>query len=150
MKVILLQDVPGTGKKEDIVNVSDGFARNYLFPKKWAVEAKPGAMKEIERKKAAEAERERQRRMEAEARAALLKGKTVTLAVKCGGQGRLYGSVTAQEVADALLAQHGVEVDKRKIDLGDPIRQVGDVTMTVTVYSGIKTTMNLHVVAAEK
>ena len=149
MKVILLCDVKGSGKKEDIINVSDGYARNFLFPKKWAVEATPGAVKEIERKRASEARLEKERHDAAEKVAGELKGKVVTLPVKCGDKGRLYGSITTQEIADALKAQHNVEVDKRKIDC-DKVTQVGDYLITVTIYTGIKAGMKLSVVPAAK
>ena len=150
MKVILLADVKGVGKKDEILNVSDGYARNFLFPKKWAVEATAGATKEVERKRAAEAAREAERRAAAEEKAKQLKGKTVTLTVKCGEKGRLYGSVTSAEIAEALEQQHGVKVDKRKIDLPEAVRQVGDVQMTVWLYSGVTTPMTLHVVPVTK
>lgn len=149
MKVILLCDVKGSGKKDDIINVSDGFARNYLFPRKWAAEATPGAMKEIERKRANEEKLERERREAALKRAESLKNKVITLQVKCGAQGRLYGSITSQEIADALKQQHGVDVDKRKIEC-DPIRQVGDVDINVWIYSGVTTPMKVHVEPAAK
>ena len=127
MKVILLCDVKAiNGKKDDIVNVSDGYARNFLFPRKWAMEATPGAVKEIE-----------------------LKNKIVTLKVKCGGQGRLYGSITGQEIAEALKEQHGVEVDKRKITC-DKVSQVGDCEIAVALYTGVKAAMKLHVEALTK
>ena len=102
MKVILLQDVKDHGKRDEIVNVSDGYARNFLFPRKWAMEATPGALKEIERKRAAEAAREAERRAEAEKVAAQLKNKVIELSVRCGGQGRLYGSITNAELAQGL------------------------------------------------
>ena len=149
MKVILLCDVKGSGKKDDVINVSDGFARNYLFPRKWAVEATPGAVKEIERKRANEEKLERERREAAQQLAGSLKGNTITLSVKCGAQGRLYGSITSQEIAAALKEQHGVEVDKRKIEC-DPIRQTGDVDINVWIYSGVTTPMKVHVVPAGK
>ncbi len=150
MKVILLQDVKGSGVKDEIINVSDGFARNYLFPRKWAVEATPGALKEIERKRESEAKKEAERKAEAQAKAHLLHGKVIQLTVRCGEKGRLYGSITTQEIADALQQQHGVTVDKRKIELPEPIRHVGDVEVTVWVYPGITTTMKVHVAATEK
>ncbi len=150
MKVILLQDVKNIGKRDDIVNISDGYARNFLFPKKLAVEAKPGAMKEIERKRAAEAAREAERRAEAQEKAKQLKDQGVTLPVKCGEKGRLYGSVTTAEIADELEKQYGIRVDKKKIELSEPIKQVGDVTMSVWLYSGITAQMVVHVVPAAK
>ena len=149
MKVILLADVKGAGKKEEIVNVSDGYARNFLFPKKLAVEATPGAAKEIERKKAAERKREMERRAEADKKAMSLRGKVITVKAKCGAQGRLYGSVTGQEIADALNAQYQVSVDKRKIDLPDPIRTVGESEVVVKLYPEISARMTVRVVAAE-
>ena len=150
MKVILLTDVKGSGKKDEIINVSDGYARNFLFPKKWAVEAPPGATKEIERKCAAEAAREAERRALAEEKAKQLKNKGITLSVKCGEKGRLYGSITTAEIAAELEKQYGVQVDKRKIELAEPVRQVGDVQITVWLYSGITTSMMLHVVPLTK
>ena len=144
MKVILTCDVKGTGNKNEVLNVSDGFARNYLFPRKWAVEATPAAVKEIERKHALEEKLEAERREEASQRAASLKGKSIELSAKCGEKGRLYGSITAQEIADALKAQHGVDVDRRKIEC-EPIRQVGEYDATVWVYSGITVKMKVVV-----
>ena len=150
MKVILLQDVPGSGKRDDIVNVSDGYARNFLFPKKLAVEATAGASKEIERKRAAAARAEAEAEAEATAKAAEMKGKIVVLPVKCGEKGRLYGSVTTAEVAEALEKQHGVKVDKRKIDIGDPIRETGIREISVWLYSGVTTPMKLDVQPIKK
>ena len=146
MKVILLCDVKGSGKKEDVINVSDGYARNFLFPKKWAVEATPGAVKEIERKRAAEEKLERERRAAAEELAKQLKDKVIALKVKCGAQGRLYGRITSAEIAAALKEQHGVEVDKRKVECED-IRQVGETTVSVSLYTGVKTPMKVKVEA---
>jgi len=145
MKVVLLKDVKNMGKRDDIVNVSDGYARNFLFPQKLAVEATPGTLKEIERKRAAQDAREAELRAEAQAKAELLKNKVIQLQVKCGDKGRLYGSVTAQEVADALEQQHGIKADKRKIDIGDPIRETGIREISVWLYSGITTKMKLDV-----
>lgn len=149
MKVILLADVKGTGKKEEIVNVSDGYARNFLFPKKLAVESTPGAAREIERKKAAERAREMERRAEAEKKAGLLRGKVITVTAKCGAQGRLYGSVTGQEIADALKKQYQVDVDKRKIDLSDAIRTVGETEVVVKLYPEISAKMTVRVTGGE-
>ncbi len=150
MKVILLRDVKGQGKRDDIVTVSDGYARNFLFPQKLAVEATPGATKENQRKRAAEDAREAERRREATAKAEQLKGKTIELPVKCGEKGRLYGSVTTAEIADALLKQHGVTVDKKKLEVAEQIKQVGDVKVKVWLYSGITTEMTLRVVPLAK
>ena len=145
MKVILLTDVPGMGKRDEIVNVSDGYARNFLFPKKMAREATAGATREVQRKRAAEDAREAARRAEAEAKAALLKDKVIHLQVKCGDKGRLYGSVTTEQIAEALAAQYGVTVDKRKIELPEPVRSVGNTEVSIRLYTGISAKMRLNV-----
>ena len=145
MKVVLLKDVKSIGKRDDIVNVSDGYARNFLFPQKLAAEATPGALKEIQRKRAAQDAREAEMLAEARQKAEALKGKIIALEVKCGEKGRLYGSVTSAEVAEALEKQHGVKVDKRKIDIGDPIRETGIRDISVWLYSGVSTPMKLDV-----
>ena len=150
MKVILLADVKSVGKKDEIINVSDGYARNFLFPKKWALEATPGALKEVEKKRAAEAAREAERRAEAEAKALMLKDKTINLSVKCGANGRLYGSITTAEIASELEKQHGIKVDKRKIDMAEAIRSVTDVKISVWLYNGVTTPMMVHVVPMAK
>ena len=150
MKVVLLKDVKNIGKRDEILNVSDGYARNFLFPQKLAVEAKPGTLKEIEKKRAAQDARDAEALAEARAKADALKGKVVELKIKCGSQGRLYGSVTAAEVAEALEKQYGYAADKRKIDLGDPIREVGDREITIRMHPGVTATMTLRVSALEK
>ena len=150
MKVVLLKDVKNVGKRDDILTVSDGYARNFLFPQKLAAEATPGALKEIQRKRAAQDAREAEMLAEAKSKAAALKDKVITLEVKCGEKGRLYGSVTSAEVAEALEKQHGVQVDKRKIDIGDPIRETGMRTISVWLYSGVTTPMKLDVVPIKK
>ena len=150
MKVVLLKDVRNMGKRDDILTVSDGYARNFLFPQKLAAEATPGTLKEIERKRAAQDAREAERRAEAEAKAALLKNKVITLQVKCGEKGRLYGSVTAAEVAEALEKQHGIQADRRKLDIGDPIREVGMRDITVWLYQGVTVPMKLNVEPLKK
>lgn len=149
MKVILLQDVPGTGKKNEILNVSDGFARNYLLPRKWAMEANASAVKEIERKNELERKLEAERRAEAEEIASKIRGKVITLRAKCGDKGRLYGSITTQEVADALKQQHGLDLDKRKLELNDAIRNLGDYEAQVSIYAGLKVPMKVTVLPLE-
>ena len=150
MKVVLLKDVRNMGKRDDILTVSDGYARNFLFPQKLAAEATPGTLKEIERKRAAQDAREVELKAEAQAKAELLKNKVIVLEVKCGDKGRLYGSVTSAEVAEALEKQHGIKADKRKIDIGDPIRETGVREISVWLYSGITTKMKLDVQPIKK
>lgn len=144
MKVILLQDVKGVGKKDTIVNAADGYARNFLFPQKLAVEATPGAMKGIEKMRKAEADREAERRAQATETAGKLRGGKINMQVKCGSQGRLYGSITSAEVAAELNRQHGVNIDKRDIKC-ENIRAVGDVEIEVRIYKDISAKMIVHV-----
>ena len=150
MKVVLLKDVKNMGKRDDILNVSDGYARNFLFPQKLAAEATPGTLKEIERKRAAQDAREAEMRAEAMAKAELLKNKVIVLQVKCGEKGRRSGSVTSAEVAEALEKQHGIKADKRKIELGDPIRETGIREISIWLYSGITTKMKLDIQPIQK
>ena len=150
MKVVLLKDVKNVGKRDDILNVSDGYARNFLFPQKLAAEATPGTLKEIERKRAAQDAREAEQLAAAQETAAGLKNKVIDLEVKCGDKGRLYGSVTAAEVAEALEKQHGVKVDKRKIDIGDPIREIGVRESSVWLHAGVTTVMKLNIQPLKK
>ena len=145
MKVILLQDVKDIGKKDDIVNVSDGYARNFLFPRKWAMEATESAIMVVARTRAAERRKEAEARAAAEEVAAKLKNKVVVLKVKCGDKGRLYGSATAQEVADAIKSGYGVDGDKRKVEIKEPVRQLGDYEVNVRLYAGVSSKMILRV-----
>ena len=147
MKVILLQDVPGTGKKEQILDVSEGYARNYLLPRKLGMEATATALNSVKRAKAAEEHREMLRRQEAMETADKLRKKTITLTARAGEKGRLYGSITGQEIADALEKQHGVKVEKRRIELSDAIRATGEYEASVWLYAGISVPMKVIVVA---
>ena len=150
MKVILLQAVKGTGKKDQIVEASDGFARNYLIPRKMAREATAEALNAIEKSKSADKHREDVRRAEAETKARMLKGKVVQLSVRGGENGKLYGTVTNDQIAAALKEQHGVEVDKRKLELEEPIKSAGQAFVTLKLMAGISTRMIVNVKIAEK
>ena len=150
MKVILLQDVKGTGKKDQIVEASDGFARNYLIPRKMAREATAEALNAIEKSKSADKHREDVRRAEAETKARMLKDKVVQLSVRGGENGKLYGTVTNDQIAAALKEQHGVEVDKRKLELEEPIKSAGQAFVTLKLMAGISTRMIVNVKIAEK
>ena len=150
MKVMLLKDIKGTGKKDQIIEVSDGFGRNYLLPRKLAVEATNEAVNSIENSKSAAKHREDVKKNEAEQAARELKGKTVTVKVRAGENGRLYGSITTQEIADALKAQHGVELDKRKIEVEGKVTSVGQTSITIKLYPGVAAKMNLVIEAAGK
>ena len=125
MKVILQQDVRGKGKKGQMIEVSDGYARNYMLPRKIAVEATPDNINTMKMNDKARIERETRERAEAIAIRDKLKEMTLKLSAKGGGAGKLFGSVTAQEIADVLQAQAGVTLDKRKIVVDEPIKSVG-------------------------
>ncbi|MGQ9925636.1 MAG: 50S ribosomal protein L9 [Chloroflexaceae bacterium] len=148
MKVILLQDVEHLGKAGEIKDVSGGFGRNYLIPKGYAVLATRGQIKQAEQRLAAEQRRVEAVRRDAEAIAARINGRTVTLNVKVGEQDRLYGSVTSSDIAEQIAVQLGVEVDRRKIELDEPIKRTGTYPVTVRLMSGVEPTVNV-IVAAE-
>lgn len=150
MKVILLQDVKGSGKKDQILEVAEGYARNFLLPRKLAREATAEALNSIEKAKEAQQHRVDVKKAEADQKARELKGKLVVVKAKAGEGGRLYGSVTAQEIADALREQHGIDVDRRKIELEEPIRAAGQTTFGIRLSAGVVTRMLLNVVAEAK
>ena len=129
MKVILLQDVKGKGKKGQMLEVSDGYARNFMLPKKLAIEATPDAINTMRMNDNATQERIAREKAEALATANKLREMTVVVTAKGGGNGRLFGSVTNAEVADAL-AKQGIKLDKRKIVLNETIKNVGTYTAT--------------------
>ena len=128
MKVILLQDVKGKGKKGQMIEVSDGYARNFMLPKKMAIEATADAINTMKMNDKATQERIAREKAEALAISKKLREMTLTVTAKGGGAGRLFGSVTNQEIADALTKQ-GIKLDKRKIVISDPIKNVGTYTV---------------------
>ena len=130
MKVILLQDVKGKGKKGQMLEVSDGYARNFMLPKKIAIEATPDAINTMRMNDKAAAEKAAKERAEAMEISKKLRELTVTVTAKGGGAGKLFGSVTNQEIADALKAATGITLDKRKIVIADPIKNVGTYTVS--------------------
>ncbi|MBD9219582.1 50S ribosomal protein L9 [Anaerotignum sp. MSJ-24] len=125
MKLILLEDVKSVGKKGDIVNKNDGYALNYLIPKKLAVEATKANMNDLELKKKAEEKRKKEELEEAKKIAEQLNDKVVKVSVKAGENGKVFGSVTNKEIADALAKQTGMDIDKKKISFDAPIKMVG-------------------------
>ena len=143
MKVILLQDVKGKGKKGQMLEVSDGYARNYMLPRKIAIEATPDAVNTMKMNDKATQERIAREKAEAMEISKTLRGLTVVVKAKGGGAGRLFGSITNQEIADSLKAQSGIELDKRKIVISDTIKTVG--TYTVTCKLGYEITAPLTV-----
>lgn len=148
MKVILLADVKGQGKKGDIIKVSDGYAKNFLFPKKLAAEADAKLMNEMKGKEEARLHKIELEKEAARATAAKLEGIMVKIAAQAGADGKTYGSVTSKEIAEKLLGQAGIEVDKRKIDIPEPIKAFGTYSLEVKLYGDISGKIN--VVVAEK
>lgn len=148
MKVILLQDIKGTGKKDQIIEASDGFARNYLFPRKLAVEANAANLNSVQNKKKALDHKKEVEKQKALEYAKQLGQKSVTVEVRAGENGRLFGKVTNQEIADALKAQHGIEIDKRKISV-DTIKELGEAVAEVRLYPEVSTKIKLNVVARD-
>ena len=148
MKVVLLADVKGQGKKGDIIKVSDGYAKNFLFPKKLAAEADAKLMNEMKGKEEARLHKIELEKDAARATAAKLEGIMVKITAQAGADGKTYGSVTSKEIAEKLLEQAGIEVDKRKIDIPEPIKAFGTYSLEVKLYGDISGKIN--VVVAEK
>ena len=147
MKVILLKDIKGTGKKDQIIEASDGYARNFLFPKGLAREASATNLNAIANAKSAAKHREDVERASAQETAKKIAGKVIHISARGAEGGRLYGSVTAQEVADALEKQYGVKVEKRRVDVSN-IRNAGTFTANVWLYAGITAEMSVQVEVA--
>ena len=145
MKVILTQDVKAQGKKGDLINVSDGYANNFLLKKGLAKVATKQAINELEGKKGAEEYRRNQEEEEAKNIADRMKEFTVKLTAKSGKEGKLFGSITSKDVAQALKEQYNIEVDKRKIDLPDGIKTCGTRDVKVSLYHGVTGTFKVQV-----
>ncbi len=143
MKVILLQDIRGKGKKGQMLEVSDGYARNYMLPRKMAIEATPDAVNTMKMNDKAAQERIAREKAEAMEIAKKLRSLTLVVIARGGGNGRLFGSVTNQEIADTLKTKEGITLDKRKIVISDPIKNTG--TYTVTCKLGYEITAPLTV-----
>lgn len=147
MQVILNQDIKALGKKGELVNVSDGYAKNYLIPRKLAVAADAAAMNELKNRESSKAHKLAVEKAEAEANAKKIDGKTVKITARAGTNGRLFGSVTTKEIAEKLKSEFGVDIDKKCITSED-IRSCGTYTCTVKVYSGIS--VNIYVMVTEE
>lgn len=145
MQVLLLADVKGFGKKGEIVNASDGYARNYLLPRNLAKEVTPAVMKAVEQEQDAKDRRRAREEQEAAELGAKLSKLTVRLTAKAGEGGRLFGSITSKDIAQAL-SQQKVKVDRRKIELKEPIRSLGITTVPVRVYQDTVVSLKVEVV----
>ena len=145
MKVILLCDVKGQGKKDEIVNVSDGYARNFLFPQKKAVPADAKSTSELKSKEEAKQFKLKEEKAAAKALAEKLATLTVKITASSGGDGRLYGSITSKDIAEKLKEQHKIEIDKRKLVLNDNIKSYGTYEVEVKVYPEISAKLKVTV-----
>ncbi|MBR2743428.1 MAG: 50S ribosomal protein L9 [Clostridia bacterium] len=146
MKVILLEDVRGKGKKGDVVNVSDGYAKNFLLPRKLAVEANAANMNVLEGQKASKQHKRDMEEAAARAAAEKLSSVTVKVPQRGGTSERIFGSVTPKEIAEELKKQFGIEVDKRKIVLDEPIKNFGTYTLDAKLFPGIAAKITVEVV----
>jgi large subunit ribosomal protein L9 len=146
MKIILLQDVKGQGKKGDVINASDGYARNFLFPKNLAIEATAGNMKTLDEQKQAQQNKKDRELSDAKALAEKIEQQTVQIKTKAGEGGRLFGSVTSKEIAEAFEKQHKIQLDKRKIVLAEPIKEKGTRTIDVKIYPGVVAKLKVNVI----
>ncbi len=145
MKVILLADVKGQGKKNDVINVSDGYAKNFLIPRGLAKIADAQALNDVKVREEARLYRIATEKKEAEALAARLKEITVVIKASSGGDGRLYGSVTAKDISERLAADFGIEIDKRKLTLPEPIKAFGTYPVEAKLYSEVNATITVSV-----
>ena len=144
MKVVLLQDVKGHGKKGELCNVSDGYARNFLFPKKLAVEADSTALNELKNREQAAAHHKQEEINAAKATADALNGKSIVIKAKAGSNGKLFGSVTSKEIAAEIKNALGIEIDKKKMSVAD-IKNFGEYTAEIKLYQGISAKITVKV-----
>ncbi len=145
MKVILLKDVKNVGKKGDIVDVADGYASNFLLPRKLAVVSSSANVSQLEQSKQAEKEKQKQLKKEAQELAKTLKEKVVKTQLTVGKDGRVFGSISMKQVAEELLKQHDIEVDRRKIKQTTPISDLGYTDIDIELYKGVMAQIRVHV-----
>lgn len=144
MKVILLQDVKKIGNKDDLVDVAEGYARNYLIPRGLAVEATAANLRRREQDRAAQSQRQQREEVEAREAAEKLEARPVVLKVKAGEGGRLFGSVTAADIARQVKEQTGIDIDRRRIDLPEPLKTLGDHELSVRLYQGVQARLKVQ------
>lgn len=147
MKVILKADIKGVGKKDQIINASDGYARNFLFPKNLAVEANNENMSKLKAKQDSNAYRKAQEKEEAKKIAEKLEKILLKVPVKAGENGKIFGGVSAKEIADLLKENYQIEVDKKKIDLKETIKSLGTRTITIKLYEGVIGNLRIDVIS---
>ena len=147
MKVILLDNIKGVGKKDEIINAADGYARNYLFPKKLAVEANSENLSKLNNKKEAASYKKDVEKKNAEELAQRLKGIMLKVKVKSGENGKIFGGVTAKEISENLRVQYDLDIDKKKIELKDTIKTIGEFTVPIKLYEGVIGSLKVDVIS---
>ena len=148
MKVVVRADVENLGNKGDIVDVADGYARNYLVPRGLALKATAGSQKQADAMRRNREVRDAREREAAQALAAQFEGRTITIKARAGAEGRLFGSVTSVDVADAVHKQTGAEIDRRKINLDEPLKELGGVDLQVRLHTDVLANLHVEVEAA--
>lgn len=149
MKIVLRNDVENVGKQGDLIEVADGYARNFLVPRGLAIVATKGAVKQAQAMQRAREVREARERETAEEIAGRLRSQNIRVTARAGEAGKLFGSVTAGDVADAVHQQLGVELDRRRLELAEPIRELGPHEVSLHIHEGVEATFNVVVEAAE-
>ncbi len=146
MKVILLDNIKGVGKKDEVINASDGYARNFLFPKKLAVEANAENMSKLKNKQDSAKHKKDVEKEKAEEIANKLKDITLTIKVKAGDNGRIFGGVTSKEISENLKSQFKIDIDKKKIVLNEAIKNLGVFNVSIKLFEGIVGNVKINVV----
>lgn len=147
MKVILLDNIKGVGKKDEVINASDGYARNFLLPKKLAVEANAENMSKLNNKKEAANYKKDVEKQKAEELAKKIKGIMLKIKVKSGENGKIFGGVTAKEISENLKEQYKFEIDKKKIDLKETIKTLGEFNVAIKLFEGVVANLKLEVIS---
>lgn len=147
MKVILLDNIKGVGKKDEIINASDGYARNYLFPKKIAVEATKENLGKLESKNEANKFKKQNEKNDAIELANKLKELVLTIKVKAGENGKIFGGVTSKEISENLKEQYKIEIDKKKIEVKETIKNIGRFTINIKLYEGVNAKLTVNIIA---
>ena len=147
MKVILLDNIKGVGKKDEIINASDGYARNYLFPKKLAVEETKENLGKLESKNEANKFKKQNEKNDAIEVANKLKELVLTIKVKAGENGKIFGGVTSKEISENLKEQYKIEIDKKKIEVKETIKNIGRFTINIKLYEGVNAKLTVNIIA---
>ena len=147
MKVILMENIKGTGKKDEVINISDGYARNYLFPKKLAVEATPDNMNKLKARKDSQNHKKEVEIEEAKITAKKLDEVELEIKVKAGENGKIFGGVTSKEISENLKEKYNIHIDKKKIELKETIKNIGNFTVNIKLHEGVFGKLKINVIS---